>query len=289
MRYPVYTALAGLWRERWINFLCMLSIATGLFLMVLSIVVVHNIGIAARSLPERFSLMVFVADNLSDAQTKAVEAGIKGKAKVGQVKYISKEAALAELKEAMEDSARILEGLEDNPLQASFEITLKNGAMAEQEVKALVQEIKEIKGVEDVYYPSAALVVIQSARRYTEAAGGFIVALLAAAVVFVSYSTVKILFYRKKEEIDTLKLLGATKWFIRLPFVIEGGVIGCMGGVIGFAGMLVLYFFIYYRFALAFPILNAIDTPAPLMFTMPLMGLALGVVGAFIAIGRIRY
>jgi cell division transport system permease protein len=112
---------------------------------------------------------------------------------------------------------------------------------------------------------------------------------MSAGMLFVCYSTVKILFYRKEREIETYKLLGATKGFIRTPFLIEGGVIGLSGGFLSFLAMLTLYYFVVLRLSLTFPLFKFILFPIDLSFAIPLSGLFLGITGAAIAIGRIRY
>jgi cell division transport system permease protein len=115
------------------------------------------------------------------------------------------------------------------------------------------------------------------------------VLILSAGMLFVCYSTVKILFYRKQKEIETYTLLGATKTFIRAPFLIEGAVIGLCGGILSLAGMLALYYFFILRISMLFPIFKAVVFPVSMVFTLPFAGLILGISGALIAIGRIRY
>ncbi len=69
-------------------------------------------------------------------------------------------------------------------------------------------------------------------RYYAGTIGSAVMAIIVAGMLFVCYSTVKILLYRKRDEVETLKVLGATKWFIRGPFIIEGGIVGFLGGAI---------------------------------------------------------
>ena len=127
------------------------------------------------------------------------------------------------------------------------------------------------------------------ASRYTDKAGALIIILLAVAGFFISYATIKILFYSKQDEIGTMKLLGATKGFMRAPFIIEGAAIGGVAGLMSFIAFLTLYALVYLRLSAQFPILKEIWVPIEMLPAIPLAGLVIGVVGALIAIGRIRF
>ena len=99
----------------------------------------------------------------------------------------------------------------------------------------------------------------------------------------------KILFYRRTEEIETFKLLGATKGFIRTPFLIEGTVIGACGGLLSLAGCFFLYYGLLMRLSINMPVFKAILFPANLFLPLPVIGMLLGITGAAIALGRLKY
>jgi cell division transport system permease protein len=287
--YPFKVALTGIWREKWINFLCILTIATGLFLITLAVLFVHNIELATRKLPEKFSITVFLEEGLSSKQIQGIIRTIKSNSAVKKVKYISKEDALKELKTSLADAEYLLEGLDENPLPATIELGLRRSSVTGAAVENLLEELKSINGVSEVQYGRKLLSAIQTIKTNSEAIGFILISALSAGIVFVCYSTVKILFYRKKDEIETLKLLGATKGFIRAPFLIEGGVIGLIGGVISVAGMLSLYYPLYQRLTVSIPLLKAVSIPLGILPYPPIAGLVIGVVGALIAIGRIKF
>jgi cell division transport system permease protein len=119
--------------------------------------------------------------------------------------------------------------------------------------------------------------------------GAILIIIMSAGTLFVCYSTVKILFYRKNREIETYKLLGASKGFIRAPFIIEGAVIGLSGGVLSLIGILILYYLVLLKVGLAFPIFKSFIFPLNMSYALPAAGLLLGITGAVFAIGRIRY
>jgi cell division transport system permease protein len=276
-------------REKWINFLCMLSIATGLFLMGFALLFIYNIDLATKKLPERFSVSVFLEDGISSSSARDIMKKAKNHSAVKRVDYISKEDALNELKTVMKDADYILEGLDSNPLPSSIEIRLRKGSLSGASVTSLVKEMEKIEGVDDVQYGRKLLSIIQSVRKHSEGMGIVIVGALCAGVIFVCYSTVKILLYRKNDEIETLKLLGATKGFIKSPFVFEGSLLGLAGGVVSAVAMAGLYYFINFKLTAHFPLLEALSTPIELLQYAPLAGLIIGLAGAYIAVGKIKF
>ncbi|GAB4388892.1 MAG: permease-like cell division protein FtsX [Thermodesulfovibrionales bacterium] len=287
--YSVRTALSGMWREKWVNVLTVLTIATGLFLISAAYLVVHNMDRATRRLPDRFSITVFLADGVGDQDARALASSIKGRDGVREVRYISREDALKELRGALKDAEYILEGLEENPLPASLEVGLRKESVNQSSVKALSMAIGKMDGVAEVRYGEDLLAAIQSVKRNSQALGLALITALSLGLVFVCYSTVKILFYRKRAEIDTLKLLGATKSFIKGPFLIEGGLLGLAGGALSSAVMLALYYALYYRLAASMPLVRSIAVPAEVFQLQPAAGLLIGITGAYIAVGKIRF
>ena len=289
MNYTVKTAFQGLWHDKWMNLLCMLTIATSLFLISLASVAYYNIKAISTRLPDRFSITVFLNEDLEEERIKAIIGQVQKHSSVKKLKYITREEGLADLRLSLGDADYVLEGIEGNPLPPTLEIGVTRRAVSGDGVGRLVRDLMKIEGVDDAYYAPKLLRLISMASRYTDKAGGTIIILLGLAGFFVSYATIKILFYRKQEEIDTMKLLGATKGFMRAPFLIEGAAIGGMAGLVSFMAFLSLYALVYLRLTTEFPMLGEIRVPLQILPAMPAAGLLIGVIGALIAIGRIRF
>jgi len=282
------TALSGLWREKWVNFLCTFTIAAGLLIMSMALLAVFNVQKVMERMPDRFSVLVFLKDGMNerpDTLIKKMQAleGIKS------VRFISSQEALKELRAALEDPDLVLGELEGNPLPSSLELRLERDAVADQSVRLIAQKAGEFEEVDDVHYASSVLRVIQSLQLYAKGAGLAIIIILGIAVLFVSYSTVKLLLYRKQDEIDTLKYLGATKGFIRAPFLLEGAFMGTLAGMMALAGLGLLYATMHMEIGSSLPILAAMEAPLALLPALPAAGLAIGVTGAHMAVGKIRF
>lgn len=289
MPYFIRVALRSLLRERWVNLLSILTIAMGLLVISLVALVIYNVDLLTRRLPEKFSVVAYLKDGVSEQEALQIAASLRRHNSVEKVRYISKAEAIKELRSSVRDADYILEGLSENPLPASLEIRLRKEAVGPESVKAFADEIKKMTGIEDLQYGEKFLLSIHSLRAGVKTVGLILTLVMAAGVIFICYSTVKILFYRRKEEIETLKLLGATRGFIRVPFLVEGGVIGASGSGISLFIVLALYQGVFKSLSVAAPLFGAVLFPPEVLVSIPFAGLFLGITGALIAVGRIRY
>lgn len=289
MQYAVKAAFQSLYREKWINLLSILSMATGLLIIAISLISLYNIDLFSKKLPEKFSMVAYLKDDLPAADKDNIVSTIKRNNIVKGVRYISKDEALRELRSSLKEADYVLEGLKDNPLPASIEVRLKKEAVSPEAVSRFVSSLKKINGIEDIQYGEKLLISLNSIKSGLEIMGLIIASVMTAGTVFISYSTVKILFYRRREEIETMKLLGAKGGFIRTPFLIEGGIIGFMGGIVSMVFILIFYYAVYVRLGYTIPLIKSTIFYPAMSFPLPVLGLFIGIIGALIAIGRIRY
>jgi cell division transport system permease protein len=287
--YSFRLAVQSILHEKWIYLLSMVTIAASLLFTTVTVLSVYTIDSATKKLPEKFSVMLYLSDMTSQQERDNIISSAQKDRAVEKAVFIPKDQALKELKSTLKDSAFILEGLGENPLPDSIEIKFKSDAVGPESVQRLTNSMKDIKGVQEIEYGEQFLSAVHSLRTGLKTVGMTIVIIMSIGMLFVCYSTVKILFYRKEREIETYKLLGATKGFIRTPFLIEGAVIGFAGGLLSLAGILSLYYVLILRLSSTFPLLKLIVFPIDLSFAIPLSGLLIGMAGAAIAIGRIRY
>ena len=287
--YSFKSALKSLFKERWINLLSIITVSSSLLIITLTIFFLYNIEIASNRLPERYSLTIYLKNNLSDNEINGIIDTIKRRNDVAELKYIPKEDALKELAEVLKDYDDILKGLDENPLSSSIDLKIKREFVDPLYVKKISDELKKISGIEDIYSGENIVESIHILKRSIRNMSIIIFVAISAGIVFVTYSTVKILFYRKKEEIEIFKLLGASRNFIRMPFLFEGAFIGLAGGLLAVLGTFIFYFAITYRLSLIFPLLKSMILPMEIIISLPIIGLLMGIAGSLIAIGRIRY
>ena len=289
MTYALILAFQSLIREKWINLLSVLTIASGLLIISLALFTVYNIDAATKNLPERFSMILYLDNDIQKEKVDAAIGLLKKNSAVLSVRYIPKEEALKELKATLKNSSYVFEGLDENPLPDAIEVKLKKDAVGQETVRTFAGEVMKIPGVKEVDYAEKFLSTLNYLRVGMKTIGLILIASLGAGIVFVCYSTVKILFYRRNEEIETFKLLGATKAFIRTPFLVEGALIGTSGGVVSLLGIFAFYYIVLLRLSVSMPIFKAILFPADLFLVLPFVGAFLGVTGAAVALGRLKY
>ncbi len=287
--YSIKLGLKSLWRERWINILSVLTIGVGFFVLSVVALLLLNLELASRRLPEKFTITVFLEDETNQKDMLRIRKMIERATVVERVDFISKDDAFEDLKRSLKDSAYILEGLDRNPLFPTFVIRLRKSAFDRERVEQLIKKIRGMRGVEDLVYGEEFLGVVSRLRVMIRFLSITLMGLFFVATVFVCYSTVKILFYRRKEEIEIFKLLGATGGFIRLPFLVEGSIIGLLGGLFS-GGLLYGLFEILRRYvAGGIPLLAGLNLVLPVVAMLPVFGMVLGVIGSAIAVGRVKF
>ncbi|MFZ6016011.1 MAG: cell division protein FtsX [Nitrospirota bacterium] len=287
--YAFRLAFQSVLREKWINLLSTLTIATGLLIITFAVFSVYNIDAATKKLPEKFSIMLYLDDNLPDQELENVINTLRKDSAVETVRYISRDDALKELKGTLKDANYVLEGLGENPLPDSIELKLKKEAVGPETAKRLATDAKKIKGVNEVEYGEKFLSSIYSIKVGMKVIVLTLIIATSAGIIFVCYSTVKILFYRRTDEIETYKLLGATRGFVRAPFIIEGALIGTAGGLLSLIGIISFYYMVLLKLTLTIPLFKAILFPTNIFLLLPVTGLFLGITGAVIALGRLRF
>ncbi|RMG75064.1 MAG: ABC transporter permease [Nitrospirae bacterium] len=289
MVYSFKVALRSLWFYRWINLLSILSIATGLFIFGTVLFSLYNLEQVTRRAPEKFTITVFLKDRAKDAEIQELVNWLNRESLISRVKYTSKDEALKELKSSLADAAYVLEGLDENPLFPSIEIKLREDAFNRKDAELFIKKLKGKAIVEDVFYGEDIFSSIKELYRNFRLISVALIVLFSIAIVFVCYSTVKILFFKRSEEIEIYKLLGATKAFIRGPFIFEGTMIGLLGGVLSSAGLYGVFNLLKGLGNPVIPLMSTLELEPAILVIIPVSGLLLGLIGSVIALGRLKY
>ncbi|KWT84422.1 cell division protein FtsX [Candidatus Magnetominusculus xianensis] len=287
--FSLKLAFQSIVREKWMNLLSMLSIGVMLFILVAVAIIVYNVEKLTVRLPERLTVMVILKEGVTSEENKSVLAAIKADPAVKSIVFVSKEKALDDLKKSLKKDDFILKGFVENPLFDSFDVKIKSEGIRIDEVKRLIQKIKSMKAVEDVEYGELLMDSIYALKRGLRALGLSIGIIFVCSVTFICYTTVKILFYRHRDEIEVYKLLGATRWFVRAPFFLEGSIIGIFGGVLGSGMLMGFYHYFFRRLVTDIPMFAFISIPLQFLYLLPVCGMLLGLGGSVLALGRLKY
>ena len=259
-----------------------ISIATIITVLVTFIVlgtfslVAENLNLAIGGLEDKIELVVYLNDDISPIDRKEVQVKINAQEGVKEIQYESREDAFKKLQE---NNAGILKGytLEKNPLPASYIVKLEDMSYA----PAIREAVKDLDGVESVSDEQESIDTIQSIIKFTKIIGTVLFVILVGVSIFLIMNTTKLTVYARRKEVGIMKFVGATDWFIRWPFIIEGILIGLIGTFLLVIALYFLYKFVISFIAARVIILNLI--PISYIFTSLLWKFVLGgvLVGGF--------
>jgi cell division transport system permease protein len=203
---------------------------------------------------------------------------------------VSKEEALARLREGLKDQAGLLEDLRDNPLPPSFEIELKEAHKNPEDLKAFIGEIKKITASADVDSGQEWLQRFSAFIGMLKLVGLCIGSLLLLATVCIISNTIKLTIYSRREEIEIMKLVGATNLSIRIPFFLEGITQGLLASLLAigilYGGYKALVHKLLMDYSLFLGPMQLTFLPFSLMAALVLLGIALGIFGCAFSMGR---
>jgi len=289
--YSFQTAFKSILRDKWINLLTILSISISLLILSAFVTITLNMDSLLKRWSKSFGLVVYLDDSLNREAENTLKKFFQKDPDIIEVKYISKEEAVEELRLVLSSNARIIEELKENPLPSSFELKLKSELLDPSFVKQKAAEINNMTGVDEVQYGEKWLSSLNTISRIMKLSATFLGSAIFIAIIFITYNTIKIFFYRRNDEIETLKLLGATRGFIRLPFLIEGLFIGLIGGIIGSLALFGMHSLILIKGTEFLPAMRAmiIYFPLEVYLSVPLAGAVMSFTGSLIAVGKIRF
>jgi cell division transport system permease protein len=202
---------------------------------------------------------------------------------VAEVEFIPKEQALAKLEESI--GADKLEGLDFNPLPDAFRVKVSDPQL----VPRLAGEITGLRGVEQVRYGQGLVEKLLAVTRGIRIAGWVTMVVLGCAAIFLISTTIRVSVFSRRHEIGIMKLLGATNWFIRFPFLLEGLFLGLGGGLIASAGIFYGYLFVVRQinaFLPFLPLVNQLNEIFFVFFSLLGLGLAIGAAGSVFSVRR---
>ncbi len=289
--YALQTSLKSLWHEKWLNILTILSISLSLLILSAFATITINADSVLKNWSRSFGLVVYLDDHLTAKAENALKAYFEKDSDIIEIKYISKDMAADELRKILGENSSVLDELKTNPLPSSFELKLKRELLKPAIVKEKADQISRMSGIDDVQFGDKWLSSLNTITNVMKTGALALGCSILLAIIFITYNTIKILFYRKSEEIETLKLLGATRTFIRLPFMLEGLFIGVIGGIISSAVLFGTQTFIATKGIAFLPPIKAILVTLPLYMYLaaPALGAFMSLIGCFIAVGKIKY
>ncbi|KJS30082.1 MAG: hypothetical protein VR64_17235 [Desulfatitalea sp. BRH_c12] len=233
------------------QFLTMISIIT----IALSILIASSFALFFVNVGDLFShwqkgirMMIYLKADTSEAVRLDTQLRLQSIAGVHDAVYISKNDAMQRLKGQMQHHSALLENLKENPLPEAFELTLQPQTRNSEDLRFLAERIQNLPAVAEVEYGRQWIQRFSSVVDLFTLAGYAIGGLFFMATVFIVANTIRLVLYSRREEIEIMRLVGATDRFIKIPFYLEGMIQGGAGTLVGLGLLYLGYFFLTRNF-----------------------------------------
>jgi cell division transport system permease protein len=283
--YAVTSAVVNFWRHRTMSLAAVFSAVVMMLILNAFAIVVSHLNTALTALDQKVNMIVYLKDDADGDATQRFIQRLQADDNVLEVAYLTKDQAMDRLKTQLADRAELLDMIQENPLPASVEVRLRDpgrmgGLRDSLRLDAVVEEIPLQQDVVD------NLVRLTS---FARVAGTVMVLGLVGVTLFVIMNTIRVAVYARRQEIEIMKLVGATDWFIRWPFVLEGVLYGLIGAVIVVSVVSVVYLPMQVQFLSLVQFLPVnLDPAFPLKLCgmTIVVGVVVGAAGSYLSVRR---
>ena len=278
-------ALLSFRRSALMTTAAILSITTILIIVGMFLLISINSSLFLKNLESQLEIVVYLEDNIPQAEINNLKSNITSIDGIKEVKFVSKEEAYQYLLKNLGEQKDILSAIEKNPLPASFEIQVKDPKVIEQ----IANRIAEFKKVEEVEYGQEIAEKLLNFTYVFRRAGMLVLALLVFASILIISNIIKITVYARRNEIEIMSLVGATSWFIKWPFIIEGFLQGFISSVLSTIILYNFYFFAINKVHQAIPFLPLVVDNVdllPIGIAIVLLGSLVGILGSMFSVGK---
>jgi cell division transport system permease protein len=284
MRLLTREALLSFRRAPLLSALSVTTIAFSLFTLGLFGLVAINLRQALRGLEERVEIVAFVLRGTPAETITVASEDIAAVPEVREVAYVSEEQALARARRELVEFRDAYRDLQTNPLPASIEVRLKEGHRDAASVERVAERLRGFSFVNDVRFGREWVQKLDHLRNIAGVVGLVIGLAFAAVAVVIIGVTIRLTLLQRAREIAIMRLVGATNWFIRGPFLLEGALKGLLGGLLSlglcYAGYLL------FRDQSGGTFSGLIFFPPVQMMAIVIFGVLLGLGGSLVSVGR---
>lgn len=287
INYFITDAFKSLKRNTTISIASILTVLATLFVFGVFLLTGLNVSKGVNDVESKIEVKIFLKDDITMMQQRDIETKLRSTSGVKDVEFETKDQAIKKLREQFKDNAAILSGYDEknNPLQNSFMVKLESPDAA----SGIESVVDGMDGLDEVVNQQDLVGKIAAFTKTIRWVGVGLFTVLIGVSLFLIVNTIKLTVYSRRKEVGIMKFVGATDWFIRWPFIIEGMVIGVVGAV----ASNVLLFFGYrtaYGWVTTTLYTAQLVSPSYVLTTMSwqfvLAGMFIGVFGSIIALRK---
>ena len=237
LKYLTHEGFRNVWVNRLMSLASVTVLMACLIIMGAGIMIYFNINNVVDKVQSQNVVMVYVADYASADETTQIGTSLKGISNVESCEFVPKEVAFQEQIQSMGGDAALFEGFDEIPLPDAYKVTVKDLSQFEN----TVSQIKQINKVDSVRENSDLASKLLSLRHAVSIVSVGLVIMLFLVALFIISNTIRITMFSRKLEISIMKAVGATNWFIRWPFMLEGMILGTISGIVSLGVLWGLY------------------------------------------------
>ena len=284
--YLLREGFRGVFLHGFMSFAAICVTVACLIIMGSFCLILYNTSAMVKELEQKNEMLVYIDESYSEAKAKSVGSQINLITNVRSAVFVSREQALEDFIDEQND-ASLFAGIDPDTLRDRYVVTVEDNSL----LKQTYEKLKDIEGVADVSAHFEIAEGFQTVQNVLNIASLVIVSVLFVVSLFIISNTVKLAMYSRSEEIAIMKMVGATNSFIRLPFVVEGFILGMLGAVIAFFLEWGLYDFLQAKIAVVdtlrlFQIVPFAEVIELVAISYALTGFAVGVVGSLLSIRK---
>jgi len=289
--YFTRKALANLRSNRLVTLITICTITLALLIISLFMLIYVNMEGTIEQWSRKVAVTVYFDKEPLPQELSALKNRISGLPGTESVQYVSREEALKKFRSRLKGQESLLEGVSADILPSSFEISLKKEFRSTDSVNLYVSRLKHVPGIGEVQYGEEWVKKFLSFFQFIRILGLMIAGFLILAVLFIVSNTIKLTVLARHDELEILALVGATPFFIKAPFLIEGMLQGAVGAIIAVSILTAGY---YSMLANAVNFLSFNPSDAGLTFlSLPYIaalifgGIILGFIGSLVSLKKL--
>lgn len=283
--YIFQEVFRSLKRNGLLNFAAAGTTAITLFVFGIGMLLMINIDQIAKTVESNVEIMVYLKDDLSEDEAQSLEPVFNRVTGVEEVVFIPPDEGL-ELLEGWMGSGSDLGSLsEENPLPNAYKI--KTGDP--REVGVAAAELERIPGVDNVRYEQGVVEKLIALTKWVRIIGLIVIVLLAVSAIFLIATTTRLTFFARSKEINIMKYVGATDWFVRWPFLLEGVILGFVGALLAVGVLYISYGALITKMQQAVAFLPLVTASSDILLLYGILlgiGVLLGAIGSSISVRK---
>ncbi len=285
--YFISEAFRGLRANSLVNVLAMGTISMAMLIVGFFLLAFINLHAVVKTLGDRLEISVYLKDGTTDNEKDFLLDRLKAEPGVKKVTYLSKADALALFKKELKGQEPLLQGLGENPLPDSYEISVDHRSADADRIAAIAKKFSGYPGVEDVSYGKEGAKMLSVLFKLVTYGGAALAVLLGVSVVFIISNSVRLALYSRGQEIELMQWIGATRGFIQGPFLIEGMMLAMLGSALAVGIIAGVYYALPQEALLFLSRPNGLDfLPPSVVASMIIGGSLLGLAGALVSVAK---